>query len=278
LAHEGFLQTHIGQVTAAAADFTRKFTQYDNIEKALSVASRQLFVVEPTEESRHRETLRFASEHILGLVARAYATHDHVVRQTFYKTASGHAWYGASVGRIFRTSALLWLRYPPINDSLQCFPASGMVRPPELEIPACREKMEFFSKVDELKNVDEHESLLCLVPVLQTFPTLDAIIITTDSVISIQMTVAGRHDAKMIGLWKVYNAFTPEFRHKKRNRFHVFLTDTEDKAQSLRTQKVKDEVATEGIHLYSAFIKFEVLDSIITVERFNDLETKRVSR
>jgi hypothetical protein len=103
------LQFHVGQVTSAVAAFTKDFTRYDKLEEALSLASHGLLVVEPTKESKQRETLRFASKHVLALVARAYASRDSALRQTFYKTLSGHSRFGASLGRIFETSALLWV-------------------------------------------------------------------------------------------------------------------------------------------------------------------------
>ena len=109
LSDDNDLQFHVGEVTNAVAAFTKDFTRYDKLDEAMSLASQGLFVVEPTKESKQRETLRFASKHIEALVARAYASRDPAPRQTFYKALSGHARFGASIGRIFETSVLPWV-------------------------------------------------------------------------------------------------------------------------------------------------------------------------
>jgi hypothetical protein len=115
-----------------------------------------------------------------------------------------------------------------------------------------------------------------LVPVSQTFPGLDVIIITNESVITVQMTVARGHDAKTIGFKKVYESFTPEFLSRGRERYHVFLTDTKVKAnlaKSLREQSVVDQQLTMmDIQLCSAYIEFGDLDSIISGELVDELE------
>jgi hypothetical protein len=264
------LNGHMEDVNFAVNRFTRNFAQYEDPEAAL--ASDEIFVVRPTEKSRRRLTFEFTSSHVLGLVSRSYAKRDRVVRQSFYKTISRHPWFGSSVAHIFETSVLLWFRHAPANNSLPCRTA-----PYVLEIPGCREKMTFFSKVDELKKAGRDETRLCLVPVSQSFPTVDAIIITKESVITIQMTVARGHDIKPIELQSVYNRFSTEFLSKWRKRYHVLLTDTEDKARLLRMQKLAEKLTKMDIQLYSAYIEFAKLDSIISGECVDELETERVS-
>ena len=141
--------------------------------------------------------------------------------------------------------------------------------------------MNFFSNVAELKNVDRDETRLCLVPVSQTLPALDAIT-TKESVITVQMTVAHEHDAKPIGFQNLYKSSSPEFLSKERERYHVFLTDTKVRAKSLRRQTLVDQqLTTMNIQLCSAYIdkyiEFGNLDLIISGERVDELETERVS-
>jgi hypothetical protein len=94
------------------------------------------------------------------------------------------------------------------------------------------------------------------------------------------VTVAHEHDAKPIGFKKVYESFSPEFRFEERGRYHIFLSDTDDKAKSLRNQAMVNKrvrVLGMDIELYSAYIEFEKLDWIISGERVDELETERVS-
>ena len=266
--------SHLEKVISTANSFTKLFDRAEEVNQAM--ASHQIFVVRPTDTSRQARTLEFASFHVLGFVSRAYANLDHLMRETFYKQISGHTWFGASVGRIFETSVLLWLRHAPQGTSLPCHPAKAEY--PVLNIPVCRENIAFFSNVVDLGKVDQNETGLCLVLASQTFPSMDTIIITEESVITVQMTIAHTHDAKPSGFRDVYRSFTDEFRSKNRGQYYVFLTDTEDKAALLRNQtQVDQQLAKMGIQLYSAFIEFGKLDLIITSERVNGLETERVS-
>jgi hypothetical protein len=53
-----------------------------------------------------------------------------------------------------------------------------------------------------------------------------------------------------------------------------FLTDTEDKAEALRSQTLP-EIPT-NIHVYSAIADIDELDSILTDERMNILQNDKV--
>jgi len=269
---------HRVAVTFAADQFTKNVKQFDNLNTVL--VSHRLFAVRPTKKSRQDVTVKFASGYLLGFVSRAYAERDRAVRQSFYKEISGHAWFATSAGRIFETHILLWFRYASAEDHLSCTPA--VETSPLLHIPVCGKNMEFFSKAedlkaDDLKNVAEHERAKCLVPVSQTFPTLDAIVITHSLVITVQMTLGSKHDAKNIGFEKVYKYLSSKFL-AKRQWCHVFLTDTEDKANSLRSQNRTEIPEKMSIHVYSAFVNMDELDSMLTKERVEKLDNDMVGR
>ena len=274
LTNDYALVRHKWVLANAVNRLIRNSAQFESID-AVSVLD-ELFVVRPTE-SRHCETVEFASDHVLGLVTRAYATRHHEARQDFYKMNSGHEWFGASVARIFETSVLLWFRHAPVNDFIQCH--SDLIFTPDLKILPCRENIRYFSEFGELKDVYQDETQLCMVPVSQTFKTVDAIIISKLSIITVKMTLSHKHDAELAGFKKVYDGFSPEFLSQPRERYHVYLTDTVDTAISLRKQKtLRGKVKKDmGINLYSAFIKFEKLDSVMTGELVDELETNRVS-
>ncbi|KAH9035027.1 hypothetical protein EDB85DRAFT_951016 [Lactarius pseudohatsudake] len=215
------VRDHILAVASAAYQFTNNVDGLESLDAAL--VSHQLFTVRPTKDSRQVVTVEFASGHLLGFISSAYAERDHAMRQSFYKEISGHEWFSTSADRIFETHILLWFRYASAEDYFPCIHAVGALH--LLNIPSCGENMVFFSNADDLKDmVDEHERQKCLVPVSATFPTLNAIVITHEFVITVQMSVASGGDADNIGFEKVYD-YLPSTVLAKRQKCHVFLTD-----------------------------------------------------
>jgi hypothetical protein len=99
---------------------------------------------------------------------------------------------------------------------------------------------------------------------------MDAIVLIKDYVITVQMTVGSRHDAKRAGFTKVHGGLPPDFL-KERTWFHVFVTDTEDKAKLLRKLQVKP-VQQKEIRVYSAFIDIDELNPVITFDRADRLK------
>ncbi|KAH9008541.1 hypothetical protein EDB85DRAFT_2164264 [Lactarius pseudohatsudake] len=88
------------------------------------------------------------------------------------------------------------------------------------------------------------------------------------------MSVASGGSADNIGFKKVY-ARVYDFLQKfwpHSQRCHVFLTDTEDKANLLRRQKLTEIQEKMEIYVYSAFVNIEELDSIMTKERVEELD------
>jgi hypothetical protein len=253
---------HERSVEVAADKFTRDINQFADIDEMTS--SHRIIVAWPTATKRTAYPA-FASNYILGFVSRAYAKRDLATRQGFYKAISGHTWFGASSGYIFESGVLLWFRYSPAGELLSCHPVEEHLAwypVPVLEIPTCGENMKFISKTEDLRHVAGYDLPVCLVPVSQTFPTADAIVLTEEFIITVQMTVASRHDANMIGFQKIHDGLPSAFR-EEHIWCHVFLTDTEDKAKSLRKLQV-DPVGANGIHIYSTFIDIDKLDSIST--------------
>ena len=126
--------------------------------------------------------------------------------------------------------------------------------------------MAFFSKAEELENVDEqHEGLKCLVPVSQDFPNVDAIFLTENFIITIQMTVASTHDANIIGFEKVYQHLPSKVK-------------ATDKATALREQRLTDLPEKMEIGVYSAVIDIDLCGSILTPERVEELNKYMVRR
>ena len=266
-------------VEVAADKFTRDIDQFADVDEMTSSRWHQLIVAWPTE-TKLTANPAFASNHILGFVSLAYAKRDLATRQRFYKAISRHTWFGAaSASHIFGSGVLLWFRYSPVGELLSCNPTEEFIPwylASVLEIPACGENMKFISKAEDLRHVAEYDLPVCLVPVSQTFPTADAIVLTWRFIITVQMTVASRHDTSRIGFQTIHDGLPSAFL-EARTWYHVFLTDTEDKAKSLRKQQV-DPVGTKAIHVYTAFIDIDKLDSIRTFARADTLRKDIVSR
>jgi hypothetical protein len=272
----GQLEDYKRSVESAADKFTRDVGQFADLDD-MSVSHR-LLVLLPCK-TRRTVTATLASDHVLGFVFRAYAKRDLAARQRFYQMISRYyPWLCASARYIFETGVLLWFRYSPTEDLLSCDPALDWY--PELKIPACRENMVFFSKPEALNHVDNLKLPFCLVSVSETSAAVVAIVLTEDFVITVQMTIASKHDAKSIGFEKIYEGLPPKFL-EARTWCHVFLTDTEDKAISLREQRLDDVVEKlieTPIYFYSAFFNVDELASILTAERAEKLNDDIVSR
>lgn len=218
-------------------------------------------------------TLKIPTRHLHGFVSRAYANRDCAARHTLYQAMSKNPCFASSAGYLLETCVLLWLRHSPAQDYLSCVPATGHGSP-ELRIPACGEKMQFIREVGDLKCTNENERPMCLVPVSKTFPTCDAIILTNEFVITVQITVASTHHTNDIGCEKVHGSIPKGF-SDTRTRCHVFVTDTKDKATSLRSQYT---TTTKNIQFYFIFINVNMFNSILTSERVDALEKDKVSR
>ena len=58
------------------------------------------------------------------------------------------------VRRNFKTFVILWFRHASAEDVTSCTPSPALVGFPLLRIPVCGANMQFFSKEDELKDVN----------------------------------------------------------------------------------------------------------------------------
>ena len=276
LADHEQLAHHELSVTRAAHKFTEEAIPYGDLD-SLTVSHR-LFSVRPNlkEGSRQKVTVDFATKTVLRFVSRAYTMQDRATRLRFYNMIRRDLWFGTSAlaSYIYETYLLLWIRYDASTlNSLPCTPA--LDSSPSLRIPTCGDNMEFFSNVDALKNVDQNEGRKCWVPASQTFSTCDAIVFTNNFVIT--MTIASKHGAEPCGFEKISESL-PHDLLATRDWCHVFLTDNEDEADSLRQQKLTEIPQKMAIHVYSAYVNIEVWDSLLTAKRSEQMENDRVRR
>jgi hypothetical protein len=260
--------TYQQSVVSAAYEFIKSNRFND------SWTMHQLFVARPTPDNRRQVAMEFGTNNLYGFVTRAYAMHHHATRQSFYRAIRGRPWFGSPAGKIFKLHILLWFWHAQIDEKLQCTPA--VLSSPQLKIPACPGNLNFFYNPEELHQLNEPERPICLVPTSATFPTLDAIVLTNDTVITIQITIASKHDTKRIEFDRVYKNLPPGLLTKRSHRCHVFITDGDVNEKLLREQTLT-EIPKE-IHVYSALVDVEELDSMVPVteERLEALEKARL--
>src|SRR6266571_7772227 len=114
---------------------------------------------------------------------------------------------------------------------------------------------------------------LCLLPTSKSFPSADAIVITDEFVITIQVTVSDQHSTKGSGFTDIKKLIPHGLRRD--NWRHVFITDDDDdRAVSLRNQTLRG--LPEDILVYSGV--FDIGPSSVTrkhMEAFNEKKSKR---
>jgi hypothetical protein len=185
-----------------------------------------------------------------------------------------------STGKMYEEFILSWLSSQDLA-SLPCTPAeSGQ---PSLEIPACGDQT-IFSSATALKTTNVHKLPFCFLPASQTLPAIDAVVFTDRFIITIQVTISHRHTAKESGFTTIKQGLpTITAAARRTNKggkkekgpqwCHVFITDHEEKARSLRGQTLSE--LPRGIFVYSAV--FNVGQFNVTSKRMRRLEEDRVS-
>ena len=216
----------------------------------------------------------FGTNRLREIFLRAYAQKDHAVRCSFYRTIREHLLFASPARQMFETHLLLWLWHCDYSY-LSC--TGSTASSPPLAIKPCKGNLKCFYKAEELKDISEPEKRICLVPTSRTFPTLDAIVLTREAVITVQITIALKHDANEQEFDLIYKNLPPELLASRPGRYHVLITDNEINAKSLREQSHMQ--IPNGTLVYSTAIGVESLDSMVpaTEERVVALEKARVS-
>ena len=232
----------------------------------------RIFVVRPSPKSRRTQIVEFGTNRLREMFARAYAQQDQVVRYRFYETIREHPWFTSPAHQIFKIHILLWF-WHYYNDYLMCTAASS----PRLQLPTCPENLKFFYKAEELKDISEPEKPICLVPTSQTFPTLDAVVLISDAVITVQIAIALKHGTNEQEIDLIYRNLPPDLLARRPGRCHVFITDNKINAISLRERNHTQ--VPNGTLIYSTDISIDYLDSRApaTEERVDTLVQARVS-
>ena len=220
-------------------------------------ATHRIFSVRPSPSNRRLRTVEFGTDHLREIFASAYAQQEQATRHSFYKAIRGNPMFGGPAGEMYEIHVLLWFLHARADETLSC--AGAEARFPELQLPSCPMDPKFFSKPEELANISEPDHPKCLIPTSRNFPTLDAVVLTSDSIITVQITISSRHGAKRKGFGLIYNNLPLALTQRRPNRYHLFITDEETNAQSLRQQNLAE--IPKRIRVYSTVIEVEDLES-----------------
>jgi len=196
----------------------------------------------------------FATRRIETIIAHTVASAHAEERIKFYDLMSKHKWLRSSAGRLFELIVLSWLSASSDVAPLTCIPAiEGDL---SIDILAPGEDATVFIGSEsgtkkEVKKMMPDKETLCLLPLADNFPTADAIVLTKDHFITIQVTIADEHSAGTGGFAKIKKYFLADT-IKTRKWCHVFITDKEKTAESLRKPLPK----SPGIRVYSAVFDY----------------------
>ncbi|KAH8989499.1 hypothetical protein EDB92DRAFT_2003024 [Lactarius akahatsu] len=278
---------HEHSVDGAACRFVQDPPKILNFDFDESKVSHRLFSIRPKDQDRTGRRIQIAeiaTEHIQEVISYAVADADAEVQIKFFQMISTYPSFRGPAGRMFEGFVLSWLYARPNTEPLRCF-ANNQAH---LEIPACgRENTTFFDRKSalKLKDVNGHRPPFCLLPNAQNFPTADAIVITHNFVITIQVTVSGEHGANADGFKEIKNLIPaslkkiPDKKNKRKKDKpwrHVFITHSDNRAESLRDQNLPG--LPVGALVYSGV--FDILRSGVTrehVEAFNENKTRQQS-
>ncbi|KAH9037886.1 hypothetical protein EDB85DRAFT_566732 [Lactarius pseudohatsudake] len=189
---------HEDEVKDAAGEFVKDPLTIPKFNK--SKVSHLLFSIRPESQNRkgrRRQISEMATDHIKMIISYAAAEATAQDRIYFYQTISTRPEFSAPADKMFKAFVLCWLYARPNVESLRCFATDQ----PDLEIPACEEKQTtFFDSENGLRTVNGNKLPLCLLPRSANFTTADAIVITGESIITIQVTLSDQ--AQRGGKWR----------------------------------------------------------------------------
>ena len=263
---------HEDDVKRAAAEFVKFVPTTPHVN--ILMASHILLKMEPKgDESRQTSIGRIATDQIRDIILYAAAEAEAHERVRFYLTISKQPGFRISASKMFEEFVLSWF-YAHSNNYVPCDAAQATS--PYLQIPACGEEEHtvFFGSKSALKKKTRSDTILplLLLPTSQSFPTADAIILTEESIITIQVTIANSHKVKGSGFATIEQHLSVVAK-RSRKWCHVFITDNEYSAMSLRNQTFSE--LPRRVQIYSAV--FDVGTPSITRKQVEGFKNRRVS-
>ncbi|KAH9172976.1 hypothetical protein EDB89DRAFT_1905679 [Lactarius sanguifluus] len=258
LLSEGKEAPHELKVKSAAIEFVKTADANFNVSKV----SHLIFSVRPEAQDRtgrRSQVAEMATDHIKDIIS--YAAAD----------------ASAQRARCSKDSSLAGYTLAPNAEPLRCFATNQA----DLEIPACgKEQTTFFDRKSSLNSKDVNgwnKPPFCLLPKPKIFPTADAIVITREFVITIQVTLSNEHDANQAGFDEIKKIIPASLRMTPSKQDkpwrHVFITHSDNWAESLRAQNLPG--LPDGALVYSGVS--DILRSGVTREHVEALNEKKQS-
>ncbi|KAH9026490.1 hypothetical protein EDB85DRAFT_1979187 [Lactarius pseudohatsudake] len=204
-----------------AADELVKNPNFDEFK-----VSHLLFSIRPENQNRVGRKIQIpeiATDHIKAIIS--YAAADADARDQFFHRMSTEPELRAPARKMFGGFVLCWLYAHPNVEPLRCF-ATDQV---DLEIPACgQEQTTFFDSMNDLRTMNGDQPPFCLLPKRPDFPNADAVVITDEFVITIQVILSNWHEAKGRDFDEIKELIPPRLRRDKWR--HVFITNSYNRA------------------------------------------------
>jgi hypothetical protein len=221
-----------------------------------------LFSIQAKDErNRGIPSVKISTPYVGKIILHAAVAAEAQERIRFFQMMSNQPMFRPAAGVLFKRFVLSWMASD--LGSLNCTPARG---PSILKIPACGNRMVFFGNHTALKETKVDKLPFCLVPTCRTFAAIDMIILTVNSLITVQVTISAEHSEKESGFEQVKNSGIREDRQWQ----HIFITDDDNKARFLRSQAL---IYLSGdISVYSAVFNVGRSDTLVA-----DIETFEVS-
>ena len=257
---------HEDNVIIAAAEFVR-LAPTGNITTVSDV----LFSMEPnglTKELRQESIRYIATDRIKNIILYAAANAQAQDRLSFYLTISKEPGFRKFAGAMFKDLALSWFYgncyIPCVTAQLDCTSS--------LQIPYCGENNTvFFASKKALRKDLRMKSLpLLLFPTSPEFTTIDAVVLTEESIITIQVAISDSHPVNR-GDFAIIEDYLPNATRRSKRWCHVFITDDENSATSLRSQTFKG--LPSEVQIYSTV--FDVGTPGIDRELVEDFNNKK---
>jgi hypothetical protein len=238
----------------------------------LANESHLLFAIQPKGKDlsgRMTPIAAAATDRIWEIISYATAQAQVEDRIKFYKLISWQPEFRGAAGQMFERFVLSWLASGPNVDPLGCSPADPELS--ALNIPACGgEQTYFFGTTTALKKLAKLDEFpICLLPISKTLIAVNAIVITKELIITIQVTISDHHSAKKEG----FNDVMKSAVRRGRGLRHAFITDSHHSAESLRGQTLSG--LPEEISLYSGVFDVRSL-TFDHVEHMRALDEKKV--
>lgn len=218
---KGAERSHARIVANAAREFTISLPVVAVGVKLATVAgSYKLFCVRPRPGGKGRGPGQSTvmSPHVQLIIQDAVSRVEHEKKKSFYTLVSDHPHCRSVMGALLKQQFHRWiglaaeLPSPGPNDFRECMPRAQKKTVPVLRLRPTRK--EPLNDITDLARAESLTPPIYYSPTSELFESVDGLILTTDTVILIQVTVSWRHALKKQCLVELYNHLPVSIRSK----------------------------------------------------------------